>query len=67
MRKAITEKDGIYFNFYSTNWLPLFKICNAYDTVYYWFCPGSYGDANQFSSYWRLQNALFPTDSIQEM
>jgi hypothetical protein len=38
VRKAITEKDGVYFiTFTSTNWLPLFKISNAYDAVYTWF------------------------------
>src|SRR5881296_1686074 len=37
-RKAITEKDGVYFiTFTCTNWLPLFKICDAYDSVYNWF------------------------------
>jgi len=37
-RKAITEKEGIYFiTFTCTNWLPLFKLCNAYDAVYKWF------------------------------
>ncbi len=35
VRKAITEKDGVYFiTFTCTNWLPLFKTCNAYDAVY---------------------------------
>jgi hypothetical protein len=38
VREAITEKDGVYFiTFTCTNWLPLFKICNAYDAVYNWF------------------------------
>ena len=38
VRKAIAEKDGVYFiTFTCTNWLPLFKICNAYDVVYNWF------------------------------
>ncbi len=38
VRKAITEKEGVYFiTFTCTNWLPLFKICNAYDAVYNWF------------------------------
>ena len=38
VRKAIAEKDGVYFiTFTCTNWLPLFKMCNAYDTVYKWF------------------------------
>jgi len=37
-RKAITEKEAVYFiTFTCTNWLPLFKICNAYDAVYTWF------------------------------
>ncbi|HEY6975947.1 MAG TPA: hypothetical protein VH396_06645 [Chitinophagaceae bacterium] len=37
-RKAITEKEGIYFiTFTCTNWLPLFKLCNAYDAAYNWF------------------------------
>src|SRR6478736_1103654 len=38
VRKAIPEKDGVYFmTFTCNNWLPLFKICNAYDAVYTWF------------------------------
>ena len=38
VRKAIPEKDGVYFiTFTCTNWLPLFKICNGYDAVYTWF------------------------------
>ena len=38
VRKAIAEKDGVYFiTFTCTNWLPLFKLCNAYDAVYNWF------------------------------
>ena len=38
VRKTIAEKDGVYFiTFTCTNWLPLFKICNAYDAVYTWF------------------------------
>lgn len=38
VRKAIPEKDGVYFiTFTCNNWLPLFKLCNAYDTVYNWF------------------------------
>lgn len=37
-RKTITAQDGVYFiTFTCTNWLPLFKICNAYDAVYNWF------------------------------
>jgi len=38
VRKAIVEKDGVYFiTFTCTNWLPLFKMCNAYHAVYTWF------------------------------
>jgi REP element-mobilizing transposase RayT len=38
VRKAIPEKDGVYFIIFTcTNWLPLFKLCNAYDAVYHWF------------------------------
>ena len=38
VRKAIAEKDGVYFiTFTCTNWLPLFKICNSYNSVYNWF------------------------------
>ena len=38
VRKLIAEKDGVYFiTFTCTNWIPLFKICNAYDAVYKWF------------------------------
>jgi REP element-mobilizing transposase RayT len=38
VRKAIAEKDGVYFiTFTCTNRFPLFKICNAYDAVYNWF------------------------------
>jgi hypothetical protein len=35
VRRAITEKDGIYFmTFTSKNWLPLFELTNSYDAVY---------------------------------
>jgi hypothetical protein len=38
VRKLIAEKDGVYFiTFTCTNWIPLFKICSAYDAVYKWF------------------------------
>lgn len=38
VRKAIPKKDGVYFiTFTCVNWLPLFKICNAYDAMYNWF------------------------------
>ncbi len=38
VRRAIADKDGVYFiTFTCTNWLPLFKLCNAYDIVYKWF------------------------------
>ena len=38
VRKAIPEKDGVYFiTFTCCNWLPLFKTCKAYDVVYKWF------------------------------
>ncbi len=38
VRKAISEKDGVYFiTFTCTDWLPLFSLCNAYDVVYKWF------------------------------
>ena len=38
VRKAIPEKDGVYFiTFTCINWFPLSKICNAYDAVYNWF------------------------------
>ena len=38
VRKAITETEGVYFiTFTCTNWLSLFKICNAYEAVYKWF------------------------------
>ena len=38
VRKAIADKDGVYFIIFTcTTWLPLFKICNAYNTVYKWF------------------------------
>jgi len=38
VRKSITETEGVYFiTFTCTNWLPLFKICNAYHAVYKWF------------------------------
>ena len=38
VRKAITETEGVYFvTFTSIDWLPLFKICDACDTVYNWF------------------------------
>jgi hypothetical protein len=41
LRKAMAEKDGVYLQHSSAtadklriNWLPLFKLCNAYDAVY---------------------------------
>jgi hypothetical protein len=38
VRKAISEKEGVYFiTFTCTNWLPLFKIRNAYDAVFAFF------------------------------
>ena len=38
VRKAIAEKDGVYFiTFTCNNWLPLFKVCDAYDAVCTWF------------------------------
>ena len=38
VRKAIAEKDGVYFiTFTCTRWLPLFKITNGYAFVYKWF------------------------------
>ncbi len=38
VRKAIAEKEGAYFiTFTCINWLPLFKLCNAYDAIYTWF------------------------------
>jgi hypothetical protein len=38
VRKAIPEKDGVYFiTFTCCNWLPLFELCDAYDAVYNWF------------------------------
>ena len=38
VRKAIPEKEGVYFiTFTCKDWIPLFKICNAYDAVYNWF------------------------------
>jgi REP element-mobilizing transposase RayT len=38
VRRAIAEKDGIYFiTFTCKNWLLLFKLTNSYDAVYKWF------------------------------
>ena len=38
VRESIKETEGVYFiTFTCTNWLPLFKICNAYHAVYKWF------------------------------
>jgi REP element-mobilizing transposase RayT len=38
VRKEITEYSGIYFiTFTCCRWLPLFEICNGYDSVYKWF------------------------------
>jgi len=38
VRKTIPENNGVYFiTFTCANWLPLFKICNAYSLVYKWF------------------------------
>jgi hypothetical protein len=32
VRKAIPEEDAVYFiTFACSNWLPLFKLCNAYN------------------------------------
>ena len=37
VRESIKETEGVYFiTFTCTNWLPLFKICNAYHAVYKW-------------------------------
>jgi REP element-mobilizing transposase RayT len=36
--KKINEPNGVYFITYTcAQWLPLFKITNAYDSVYKWF------------------------------
>jgi putative transposase len=38
VRRAITEKEGIYFiTFTCKKWLPLFELTNSYDAVYKWF------------------------------
>jgi REP element-mobilizing transposase RayT len=38
VRRAITEKDGIYFiTFTCKSWLPLFEQTNSYNAVYKWF------------------------------
>jgi REP element-mobilizing transposase RayT len=38
VKKAITEKDGIYFiTFTCCAWMPLFELTNSYDAVYRWF------------------------------
>ena len=38
VRKAIAEKDGIYFiTFTCKNLLPLFELTNSYDAIYKWF------------------------------
>jgi hypothetical protein len=38
VRKAITEKDGVYFiTITCARWLPLFKLTDGYDIVYNWF------------------------------
>src|SRR5829696_9154897 len=38
VRRAIAEKDGLYFiTFSCKNWLPLFELTNSYDAVYKWF------------------------------
>jgi|SRR5215203_1464062 len=38
VRRAIPEKDGIYFiTFTCKNWLPLFELTNSYNAVYKWF------------------------------
>ncbi|WP_079689758.1 transposase [Ohtaekwangia koreensis] len=38
VRKEITEYSGIYFiTFTCCQWLPLFEICNGYDSIYKWF------------------------------
>jgi hypothetical protein len=38
VRRAIAEKDGIYFiTFTCKKRLPLFELANSYDAVYKWF------------------------------
>lgn len=38
VRKAIAERDGVYFiTITCARWLPLFKIVNGYDIAYNWF------------------------------
>jgi hypothetical protein len=38
VRKNIPYNNGVYFiTFTCARWLPLFKMCNAYDVVYNWF------------------------------
>ena len=38
VRRNIANNDGTYFiTFTCTNWLPLFEIANAYNSIYNWF------------------------------
>ena len=38
VRRKIANNNGMYFiTFTCTNWLPLFEVANAYDSVYNWF------------------------------
>ncbi len=38
VRKAIAERDGLYFiTITCAKWIPLFQITNGYDVVYNWF------------------------------
>lgn len=38
VKRAITEKDGIYFiTFTCCEWIPLIALTKSYDVVYKWF------------------------------
>ena len=58
VRRAIAEKDGIYFiTFTCKNWLPLFELTNSYDVVYKW-CDHLKENGHYITGYVILPNHL---------
>ena len=58
VRRAIIEKDGIYFiTFTCKNWLPLFELTNSYDVVYKW-CDHLKENGHYITGYVILPNHL---------
>ena len=69
VRKAIAEKGGTYFiTFTCSNWLPLFKICNAYDAVYNWLVelPEQYEHSSS-KYYYTGNQGTYPVTSFMEL